>query len=385
MAKKKPMEVKFDARTFAARMGLALAGVDSARNRGAEITAQDGEMRIAIIDSSVMFDVGCPCETLSKGSALVPSKLLYAVVRACANGDVTLAMCGKDAVITDSEGAEWSLHTYTDKGMFPQMDEDPEVHCAINASELQAVAKNVATACSSNEHRPVLTGLLMQYNKSDGLAITATDSYLLLWAKINQVRWVKASSRIGVLPVGIIDGLAAAKVSEDSEIGIGIGKKIVRFKFALDDGCSVIAKAAMIAADFPAWEHLAEATSTASVLRVDRDMMLQAVQKASVLPTPEARITLSASPESDRLIVELKSADVGGAVVDIPASCEEGPVNAGNNARHLSHLLNAHTPGEITFLWQIAEGSLKSGLVEWEFGIGAMGAVLAPFNPDTPE
>ncbi|MFB0901767.1 MAG: DNA polymerase III subunit beta, partial [Acidimicrobiales bacterium] len=110
------------------------------------------------------------------GSAVVPAKLLIDVVRSLEPGAIELDLNELDLTIRGGR-SEFSIRTIpTDE--FPQLVSAEGPAVTIEAASFVAALRQVVPAASSDDSRPILTGVLLTPNEG-GLRLVATDSYRL--------------------------------------------------------------------------------------------------------------------------------------------------------------------------------------------------------------
>ena len=106
----------------------------------------------------------------------IPAKLIGDIARALPPGRVVVSVEGDDATITAGR-AEFSMRTIP-ANEFPRLPEPGEGAVVLPAEAFAEALRQVTVAASTEETRPILTGVQMSA-EADGLRLVATDSYRL--------------------------------------------------------------------------------------------------------------------------------------------------------------------------------------------------------------
>ena len=110
------------------------------------------------------------------GVAVLPSKLISDVARSLRPGAVDIAIEDEDARIV-SAPSEFSIRVIP-ADEFPELSSADGDAVTLDASAFRAAIDQVEKAASSDDARPILTGVLMAAEE-DGLRLVSTDSYRL--------------------------------------------------------------------------------------------------------------------------------------------------------------------------------------------------------------
>src|SRR5690606_14521656 len=110
------------------------------------------------------------------GVAILPARLVSDVVKALPPGAVEVEVDGDQARITASR-SEFTLRVFP-VDEFPRLPEPTGDAVTLDAAELAGALRQVVPAASSDDARPILTGVLVTA-EAGGLRLVATDSYRL--------------------------------------------------------------------------------------------------------------------------------------------------------------------------------------------------------------
>src|ERR687888_800991 len=145
---------------------------------GILLDARDGRLSLAATDMELSLRTALEANVESEGSVVVPGRLLLDIARLLPEAEVSLEHRLEEAIVEVRCGsASYRLHTYNPED-FPRLpDTQVDLHEVDRATLLETVAR-VSRSASRDESRPVLTGVLVQFEPSK-LVMAATDSYRL--------------------------------------------------------------------------------------------------------------------------------------------------------------------------------------------------------------
>ncbi len=146
---------------------------------GVLLRAEGGELQLAATDMELSLRTSLDAQVADRGAVVVQGRLLVDLARLLPDEDVQIEHRPEEGIVGVTCGtASYRLHTYSAED-FPRL---PEVEAAplnaVDAQALLATVAQVSRAASRDESRPVLTGILVQF-ENDTLVMAATDSYRL--------------------------------------------------------------------------------------------------------------------------------------------------------------------------------------------------------------
>jgi DNA polymerase-3 subunit beta len=157
---------------------------------GLHLTAssdEGGSLALAAFDYEVSAKVSVAAEVAEPGEVLVHGRLLSDIARALPAKPVDIEVNGPKAVITCGSA------TFTLPSMpiedYPALPAMPPVAGTIDASVFAEAVNQVATAATSDETLPLLTGVMIEI-AGEHLTFLATDRYRLA---IREVDWNPSS------------------------------------------------------------------------------------------------------------------------------------------------------------------------------------------------
>lgn len=309
-------------------LGLVSRGVSSRTSvqilAGILLEASEGTLRLAATDMEVSLRTTTEAKVDADGSVVVPGRLLLELARLLPEEEVVIEHKLEEAVCEISCGsASYRLHTYNAED-FPRLPETEgiELHEVDRQTMLETVAR-VSRSASRDESRPVLTGVLVQFEPGK-LVMAATDSYRLS---------VKETALEGSVPdlEAIVPARALAELAriapEGEKLTLGVHENQVVFGTA--DAWLTTRR---IDGQFPNVKQLVPDAFEHEV-SLNRDELLDVVRRVSVMAQRNSPLRLRFG--DGELTVSAQTQDVGEARESLPAAFTGDPLEIGFNAEFL--------------------------------------------------
>lgn len=283
----------------------------------------DGD-RLSVTGSDLDLTIEAHVDVAGEGSgvAVIPAKLLSDVVRALEPGAVTVAIDDGDAEITGGR-TQFSIRTIA-ADEFPQLPEPSGEAHDLDASHLSVALRQVVPAASSDDSRPILTGVLFAA-EGGGLRLVATDSYRLA------LRDLPGTAVLGGDQSVLVPSRALAELARmlgDAEkLTMRLGERDATFEFA---GSRLTTR--LIEGDFPNYRGLIPENNP-NTLVTDRHALLDAVRRVRLLAQESTPVRLTMTAGSVELVAITQ--DVGQAHETIDATYEGEDLTVAFNAQYL--------------------------------------------------
>jgi len=248
----------------------------------------------------------------TNGTAVIPAKLLIDVVRSLEAGAIELDLSELDLTIRGGR-SEFSIRTIP-SDEFPQLvgAEGPEVK--IEAASFVAALGQVVPAASSDDSRPILTGVLMAPSEV-GLRLVATDSYRLAVAEVPGASVLEGDQSV-LVPSRAL-GEVRRVVGEAPELTLRLSDKNASFEI---DG--LVVTTGLIEGDFPKYQGLIPTTQS-NELSVPREAVLDAVRRVRLLAQESTPIRLVMNGDGLEIVAITQDVGEGHETVDAAYSGEE--------------------------------------------------------------
>ena len=163
------------------------------------------------------------------GEIVIPGRYIYDIVKKLPNKDINIEEVLDSKVYISNDTASFTLNC-NKKDEFPNLElEDNKNPIILNKKVFKAIISQTNFATSTQESRPVLTGINFKIN-SDNMECTATDSYRLAkkTIKLND----KVVENIDItIPTKNLNELVKLINDDDNNIEMHIFNNKVIFKF----------------------------------------------------------------------------------------------------------------------------------------------------------
>ena len=269
------------------------------------------------------------------GVAVVPAKLLGDISRALPAGAVTVEIDDEEARISSGR-SEFAVRTIP-AHEFPQLPEPAADSVSLDAAALADALRQVVSAASNDESRPILTGVLMAA-EGDGLRLVATDSYRLAVRDLPGTSVLSEGQQV-LVPSAALKELARL-LGGAEEITLRLGERDVSFEVG-----DVRVTSRLIEGDFPNYRGLIP-SSHPNRLTINRDALLDALRRVRLLAREATPVRLVMKPDSVELLAITQ--DVGKAHEELDAKNDGTELTVAFNPEYLIAGIDVTAGDEIT-------------------------------------
>ena len=305
---------------------------------GIQLRAEAGRLHLAATDMELSLRTSFEATVEGEGTTVVPGRLLLDISRTLPDSEVTIEHRPEEAAVLITSGtANYRLHTYSAED-FPRL---PDVESAplhtVDRDVLVETVARVGRSASRDESRPVLTGILVQFEPGK-VVMAATDSYRLA---------VKETPVTAVLPdlEAIIPARALQELSRIAgtadELQLGLLDNHVAFGA---EGTWLTTR--RIDGQFPNHRQLLPEQFEHEVL-LPREEALEVVRRVSLMAQRNSPLRLRFA--DGELTVSAVTQDVGEARESLPAPYTGDPLEIGFNAEFLRDGLDSVDSESVKF------------------------------------
>ena len=295
-----------------------------------ELTGNQLRLTGSDLDTTILVDKTVTGET--DGVAVLPAKLIGDIARSLPAGKVEVAVEGEDAVIT-AQRAQFTMRTIP-ATEFPKLPEPGADAVVLPAAEFAEALRQVTVAASTEETRPILTGVQMSAEGS-GLRLVATDSYRLAVRDLPGTSVLREGQSV-LVPSSALKELGRLLSGAD-EITLILGERDATFTV---DGDRLTTR--LIEGEFPNYRGLIPA-SQPNRLTVGREALLDAVRRMRLLATDATPVRLVMRAEGLELVAIAQ--EVGQAHEELDAKYEGTELTVAFNPEYLIAGIEV-TPGD---------------------------------------
>ena len=328
----------------------AAAGASSSRAAltGAHLHLADGTLVVTGSDLDLTLSVTTDVAGEADGAAVAPARLLTDVVRAVPAGSVEFSVTDDGEASIVAGPSEFSIRLIPEED-YPQLafkDERTQDGASVAFSpavsfdglEFRGALSQVIKSASSDDSRPILTGVFMTAESEGQLRLVSTDSYRL------SVRDLEGSSILGEHERVLVPSRALGElqrlIADSDEVTLKLAEHYAQFVVG-----AVQLTTRLIPGDFPNYHGLIP-TSHPNCLTANREQLLEVVRRVRLLAQDSTPVRLVMS--SENLEVIAITHDVGKANESMDAQYEGEDLTVAFNPGYLIDGIEASTGDEVT-------------------------------------
>ncbi|HEX5582789.1 MAG TPA: DNA polymerase III subunit beta [Gaiella sp.] len=302
---------------------------------GVGIRAANGLLELEATDMELSLRTSVTATVDGEGALVVPAKLLGDIVRLLPAGTVTLAHKPEDGVATVESGAYASRINVFAVEDFPRLPAVDVPLQEVDASALLDTIQRVSRAASRDESRPVLTGILAQFEGTK-LTMAATDSYRM---SVKETQLESGGVELeAIIPARALDEVTRIAAGAET-VQLGVNENHVIFGAG-----NAWLTTRRIDGQFPNVAQL-RPESFEVELELDRAELLEAVRRAAVMAQRNTPLRLRFA--EGELTISAQSQDVGETRESLAVRYTGEPLEIGFNAEFLREGLESVTADEV--------------------------------------
>jgi len=272
------------------------------------LEAKGRELTMTTTDLDISIKANCECEVIEQGVSTLPVKLLFNTISKVSEGEVEVDIDAKERASIVAGSAKFKLAGMPESE-FPRLPVDEDAYSyTVAQATLKEMLRKVAYAASQDDTRRTLKGVLMSF-KDSKVTMVATDGRRLALVE-NEIEFSKSAEKDIVLPSKAVQELQRSLTGE-KDISIVVQKSQVCFKL---DQVTIYSK--LMDDVYPNYLQVIPA-ETSEHITVDRQLLLDALDRASVMTMDEAHSTKLIFSEG-KLTVTSAASDIGEAKDEVP-------------------------------------------------------------------
>jgi DNA polymerase III subunit beta len=295
-----------------------------------------------------------PAEVAMEGSTTAPARLLTDFVGTLPDQDLELSLDGA----TQSLGlrcARFDTHIKCIEAEEfppgPRPDEGDRLEVPLD--ELIKAVEQTQMAASTDEARPVLTGVLVHI-EGGNLTLAATDGHRLAVRKLPAQGSADLEASL-IVPARALAELARVLKGEPGRVELIISK--ARNQIFFKAGNSELTSR-LIDGKYPNYAQVIPSKSSTTV-RVNTAELTQTVRSVSLFARDSANV-IRVKAQSGAVILSATTNEVGDSRAEMPADVEGSEIQIAFNARYVLDALGVIGEDEVELLF---DGPLSPGLL----------------------
>ncbi|MBO0692194.1 MAG: DNA polymerase III subunit beta [Acidimicrobiaceae bacterium] len=309
---------------------------------GIRIEVRGDELLVTGTDLDLTISVQATASGGADGVAVAPGRLLTDIVRAVEPGAVSLDADDEELRITAGR-SQFSVRTHP-AADFPRLPVPSGEKVTLAGEGLSEALRQVVRAASSEESRPILTGVLLAA-EGDGLRLVSTDSYRLAVRDLRGAGVFEEGQKV-LVPSRALAELQRLLGSSGSETA---GGGEVTLQLSAHDATfttgSVSLTTRLIEGEFPNYRQLIP-SGYPNTLTVGKEALLDAVRRVKLLAR-DATTPVRMALRTEGIELTVITTDWGQATEDVDARYDGAEMTVAFNPTYLMDGVEALTGDEV--------------------------------------
>lgn len=294
------------------------------------VEALEKKIKISATDLDISVTATLECNVSKRGVAVIPARILHDIIKELPETDIVIEQSGSRVEISALNGLyKVPCVSVDDYPTLPAINLKKQV--MIPAQELVDMIKKTTFACSMDETRPALNGVLWQI-KDDKMSMVATDGHRLARVSCESTK-LKGMNEDIIVPPKALNLLT--KFVSDSHDDVGVIFDENTLTFNLND---IVLTTRLIEGPYPNYEQVIPQSNNRSI-RINRDELTSAVKRVSILSNALTH-QVKFSANNKKLILSSTNSDFGGEGREtLNCDFEGDNIELGYNATYVTDVL----------------------------------------------
>jgi len=302
------------------------------------IEANNNTIKMTTTDLDISIESILECEVIEPGSSTLPVKILFNSILKVEECEVEVDIDEKERASIRAGSAKYRLVGMKEVD-FPRLPKDEDAYVyRIQQATFRDMLRRVSYAASQDETRRTLKGVLMSF-KDEKLTMVATDGRRLALIE-QEMEFPKDCENDIVLPSKAVAELQRSLTGE-GEVSLMVKKSQICFK--LD---TLVIYSKLMDDVYPNYRQVIPQDTTKHI-SVDRQCLLNALERASVMTMDEAHSTKLTFSEG-KLLVNSSASDIGEAKDEVAIKYAGEPIEIMFNPSYVMDPLKVLEDDEIT-------------------------------------
>jgi DNA polymerase-3 subunit beta len=290
---------------------------------GVRLVLHGDDLELTGTDLELTIQVRRTVRGEGDGTVVLPARLVADIVRALPAGSVTVEIEDDEARIS-ADRSQFSVRPMATED-YPRIGAPAEHAVTLPAAAFGDALRQVVRAASTDESRPILTGVLFT-TEDVGLRLVATDSYRLAVRDLVGVSVLAADQKV-LVPSRALSELARV-LPTTGDITLRLGEREATFEVG-----DATLTTRLIEGEFPNYRQLIPSTYPNRVT-VAREALLDGIRRVKLLARDATPIRLGLTKEN--LDLTAVAQDVGNASESLDAEYDGDEMTVAFNPDYLS-------------------------------------------------
>jgi DNA polymerase-3 subunit beta len=302
--------------------------------------ALDDKLKISATDLEVSISATFECTVGKKGVAVLPGRILFDIIKELPESEITFEGVANRVEIKVPNGSyKIACASIDDFPKLPIVNTKKQIK--IDGADLVMMIKKTTFACSVDETRPALNGVLWS-TKGDLMTMVATDGHRLAKVSVENKK-LKGVSEDIIIPPKVLNIIPRFVSESNGEIGVIFGENNIIFNLG-----DVVLTSRLIEGPYPNYEQVIP-SETDKRMSISGDDLMGVVKRVSILSnslTHQVKFAIKGSA----LTISTTNADVGGEAREtITCDYTGDGIELGYNAGYVTDILSKMDSEEVIF------------------------------------
>jgi DNA polymerase-3 subunit beta len=316
-----------------------------------KIEAKEDYLYFTATDLEVGIQCKIPAEVIVEGITVVPARYFTEIVRKLPDSVITMELIKDNQLIISYENSELNLKTMAAEE-FPKLPEvEGEHQLTIEAAKIKQMVKQIVFACSTDENRPLFTGVLCEIDNNE-IRMISTDTHRLA-LKRDSLQNKQKNKFNFIVPSKILAEMARLIQDEEGLCEINIAKNLATFTI---DNIQIVCR--LFDGQFPNYQQVIPSQYTLKI-RTGTKALQEAVERISLFSLDNSSNTINLEIEKNSLKLFSQS-ELGQGHEQILINTEGDPVKIAFNYRYLLDVFRVIDDEELTIEFT---GPLSPGII----------------------
>ena len=304
------------------------------------VEALENKLKISATDLDISITASIDCTVTKKGAAALPARILFEIIKELPEAEISVETSGSRVELKVPNGSyKIASVPPEDFPKLPAVNTKKEIK--IQAGDLVSMIRKTTFACSDDETRPALNGVLWQ-TKGEKMQMVATDGHRLAKMAVDNKK-LKGMYDDVIVPPKVLNLIPKFIASDDQEIGIIFGENNIIFNLG-----DIILTSRLLEGPYPNFDQVIPQDNDKK-LTVSREDLAGAVRRVSILSNALTH-QVKFSIKDNALTLSTTNADVGGEgkeVLECDFTGDE--IDIGYNANYVAEILTKMESEEVIF------------------------------------
>lgn len=306
---------------------------------GIFMQTENNRVKLTATDTEIGIQSYLHCDVIEDGKIVVPAKYFGEIIRRLPDDKVEITVNEENHSINiKCKNAEFNLNGY-DPADFPPLSHiDDNIFFTMDQLLLKTMIKQTIFAISTNDTRPIFTGILLQIEDND-LTLVATDTHRLA------VKKGKINGE-GINASVVVPGKTMNEVSrilqDDDQLEVRIGDRQISFQIG---EVNIISR--LLEGQFPNYKAVVPKDFRIKTF-IDGKTFLESVERAALLSKDSGNI-IKLHIQGSKMVIESSNPEVGNTHEEIGVETNGDEIKIAFNSKYISDVLKVIDTESVIF------------------------------------